>query len=98
MQSTPQDFHASLEAQRRSLEALVNQPEKSNFKSQLFAALTKTGMAAVNYFAGSNQPRIRVSQKGDRQIWHAYDPHTQQRHQFSSEESLRDWLEQRYYH
>lgn len=96
MQSTPQDFHASLEAQRRSLEALVNQSEKPNFKSQLLAALTKTGTAAVNYLAGSHQPRIRMSQKGDRQTWHAYDPYTQQRHHFASESELREWLEQRY--
>lgn len=55
--------------------------------------------AVLAYFCGSTE--LRVTVRGDRQgnpLFIAYDPVSQQRHTFRSEQALRDWADQRYYH
>lgn len=98
MHSTPKYPHDCLDAQRRSLEVLVNQPKAvSLVKVRLQQALTVLGRGFVNHFAATAEPRIYSRQRGGKTVWHAYDPITQRRQQFSSEEALRCWLDQRYY-
>ena len=62
------------------------------------ARLGPAGMALLAYFCGSTAPRVRL--KRDRRgntLFVAYDPVSQERHTFSSEQALRVWAEQRYY-
>lgn len=65
--------------------------------SNLFAALSKAGQAFVEFLSSGSDLRIWTRQRNGHLIWHVYDPMTEQRQQFSSEEDLRSWLENRYY-
>ncbi|MFE4106894.1 hypothetical protein [Almyronema epifaneia] len=52
----------------------------------------------LNWLAANDQPQIneRYCSKQGR-YWEVYDPITQSRQTFDSEQALRVWLEQRYY-
>lgn len=60
------------------------------------SAWQSLGYRLMSYFSGSTEPQIRQRTYGDRLIWHVYDPITQQQMQFSSEQEVRVWLDQRY--
>ena len=53
--------------------------------------------ALLTRLAGSHEPRIRqVSGRNGQPQWQGYDPVTGDRQQFTDEQSVRIWLEQRY--
>lgn len=65
---------------------------------QLKRTLAQWGGSLLNFYSGSNEPRI--SRRFDRQgypYFHIYDPIDRAHYAFSSEEAVRTWLEQRYY-
>ncbi|HEY9764258.1 MAG TPA: hypothetical protein V6D07_17140 [Trichocoleus sp.] len=65
--------------------------------SSLLTAVKRAGQAFVEFLTSGNDLRIWTRQRNGHLIWHVYDPMTEQRQQFSSEEELRSWLENRYY-
>lgn len=65
---------------------------------QLKSTLLQWGKSLLNFYSGSNEPRI--SRRFDRQgypYFHIYDPIDNAHYTLSSEEAVRTWLEQRYY-
>lgn len=60
--------------------------------------LSAVGTALLTYLCGSADLRVTVKRnyRGNTRFV-AYDPVTQQRHTFSSEQELRVWVDQRYY-
>lgn len=65
--------------------------------SGLPTVFQKVGKTLVDFLTSGNDLRIWTRQRNGHLIWHVYDPMTEQRQQFSSEEDLRFWLENRYY-
>lgn len=63
----------------------------------LAAVLKQAGSTVVDFLTRGNNLRVWTRQRNGHLIWHVYDPMTEQRQQFSSEEDLRSWLETRYY-
>ncbi|MFH7243305.1 MAG: hypothetical protein ACHWZW_10695 [Spirulina sp.] len=98
MNSTPYsqsnlDRHSqdNLERQRQRLEALVQAP------GSRFHRLQTWGQRVLSALTAHNGPRIRQRMVQGQIQWVAYDPITQQRHVFITEQDLRVWLEGRYY-
>lgn len=60
--------------------------------------LSAVGIALLTYLCGSTDLSVTVrrNHRGNT-LFVAYDPVTQQRHTFSSEQELRVWVDQRYY-
>ncbi|MEY3296882.1 MAG: hypothetical protein RLZZ597_142 [Cyanobacteriota bacterium] len=82
-----------LERQRQRLEALV-QPQPS---SPLMQALQQFGQGLVRFLTGGQSPCIQQRWHNGRLVWWVYDPISQRRQRFESEDELRIWLEGRYY-
>ncbi|MFQ4134963.1 hypothetical protein PGN35_001460 [Nodosilinea sp. PGN35] len=66
--------------------------------------LRPLGSALLSYLCGSTDLRVTVQHSGHPSAWGdgktlfvVYDPVSQQRHTFSSEQELRVWIDQRYY-
>lgn len=56
------------------------------------------GTALLNYFAGSQEPRITAKQDEAGQLYYAvYDPVGRTHYRFDSEQEVRVWLDGRYY-
>ena len=86
----------TLDQQRQRLERLVNgsQPTPSR---PLIRILISTGAALMKCLTAEPQIRIWQRTRNGRQIWFAYDPVTDQKRQFCSEQEVRLWLDTRYY-
>jgi len=60
--------------------------------------LQQSGTALLNFLTGQPALSIRVKMLADgRCQWVAYDPATDTRHVFDSQQAVRTWLEQRYH-
>ncbi|MEM1279677.1 MAG: hypothetical protein AAF827_22200 [Cyanobacteria bacterium P01_D01_bin.6] len=56
------------------------------------------GQALLNYFVGSQDPRITTRRNDEGHLYYeVYDPVDRARHYFDSESAVRAWLEERYY-
>ena len=52
----------------------------------------------IEFLTGQSEPSIRTKQIADGSVqWIAYDPQSNQRRVFDSEQAVRVWLEQRHY-
>lgn len=72
-------------------------------QSQDRAAISRRLSAAIeallSSFVGSNQPQVRMACDRQGQLyWQVYDPVNRAHHRFDTEDEVRVWLEQRYYH
>ncbi len=85
-------------ANSRSLPSFDFVSKSHNFERKL-AKISVHLTAILRFLVGSSEPKIWQTQRRDQTlIWHVYDPQTQRSEEFFSEEELRIWLEQRYYH
>ena len=56
------------------------------------------GQTLVNYFAGSQDPRITTRQDDEGRLYYeVYDPVVRSHYRFDSEQEVRVWLDERYY-
>ncbi|MEM6447909.1 MAG: hypothetical protein AAFY57_15670 [Cyanobacteria bacterium J06642_2] len=61
-------------------------------------ALQQVGKICAALFLGNPEPRIWKIMRADGTThWRIYDPTSDRRHSFSSENEVRAWLERRYY-
>ncbi|WP_164674444.1 hypothetical protein [Spirulina subsalsa] len=68
-------------------------PNRINFGSILHQFFTDF----VQFMIQSNEPRIIVKKNAQGDVfYHVYDPLSQEKDQFTSEQDVRVWLEQRY--
>lgn len=93
----------SLYAQLELIPEPAEQPIQTDYSLGRAWGAVKTrfgplGIALLAYFCGSTEPHIRLKRDHDgNTLFVAYDPVSQQRRNFSSEQDLRVWVEQRYY-
>jgi len=92
--TTTRDQNLDLHRQRQRLEVLVNPAPNCNDLAQ---ALKQLGDRAMRFFVGQTEPRIWQRTRQGQLTWFAHDPVTNRTRQFSSEQEVRLWLEQRYY-
>ncbi|MEN9226505.1 MAG: hypothetical protein Q6L60_12395 [Thermostichus sp. HHBFW_bins_43] len=82
--------------------AAASQAASSPFRATLqllWSGLKHTWQALTNFWVGSDE--VQVWQSRDRAghvLWHAYDPKTNTSATICSEDELRCWIEERYYH
>jgi hypothetical protein len=72
-------------------------PNSSAHGLQLGRAIKAIGDKIATFLTTGNELHVWTNQQHGHVIWHVYDPMTEHKEQFSSEEELRLWLEQRYY-
>jgi hypothetical protein len=93
------NFSNNFDLQRQRFEQLIQQEATSTTrqKSAFSQALINFGSRVVNFLTG--EPEIRIWQKtrNGHSVWFAYDPITDKKQRFDSEEAVRQWLECRYY-
>ncbi len=69
--------------------------------AEAMARLRPMASSLMTYLCGSSGLTVTVKRVGrgsqGQTVFVAYDPVTQQRHTFSSEQELRVWVDQRYY-
>ena len=87
------DYYAWQDGQASSQEF---QPPVQKHSEKSSSTWQTLGLRLMSYFSGSSEPQIRQRTYGDQLVWHVYDPVTQQETQFSSEQEVRIWLDQRY--
>ena len=85
-----------LEIQRHQLERLWQPTPSQKIRQAASKLLSTTGSWLVQTLTTGSQPRIWTKETKQGSQWCVYDPVGNQRHQFSSEDALRVWLEQRY--
>ncbi|NEQ42857.1 MAG: hypothetical protein F6K00_04550 [Leptolyngbya sp. SIOISBB] len=89
-----------MNTQLRTYEQLERSPASSlstYSPSQVAQGLQTVMGQLLRFFAPDHTPTVRTIRTPDGEIWfEAYDPVTQQRFCDTSEEALRNWLEQRY--
>ncbi|MBD1911171.1 MULTISPECIES: hypothetical protein [unclassified Leptolyngbya] len=88
------DCYVWQNGQELSSQEFQSSVQKRSVKSP--SAWQSLGYRLMSYFSGSSEPQIRQRTYGDQLVWHVYDPMTQQQMQFSSEQEVRMWLDQRY--
>ncbi|PSN11656.1 hypothetical protein C7271_24360 [filamentous cyanobacterium CCP5] len=103
----PSSLYAQLELIPESLEPSQSDYAIGRVWAMAKAQLRPMASRLMAYLCGSNSLRVtvkRVSRRsalgGHRQgqlMFVVYDPVSQQRHTFSSEQELRVWADQRYY-
>ncbi len=82
--------------------AAESQPSSSPFRAilqSLWSGIKHSWQAIANFWIGSDE--VQVWQSRDRSghvLWHAYDPKTGTSAAIFSEDELRTWIEERYYH
>lgn len=59
--------------------------------------LQKLFKVTLIFFNATNEPVIQEHRTISKAFWTIYDPQTNQRHIFHSEQEIRVWLENRYY-
>ena len=85
-----------LNQQRQRLEHLVRYPQPAA-ASPFVQQLISLGGSLMKFFTAGHELRIWQRTRNGRQVWFAYDPITEQKHQFLAEEDVRHWLDTRYY-
>jgi hypothetical protein len=92
------NYSEHLNQQRQRLEALVNSSEPlENRQSTLVQTLQTLGGHLMRFLTAERELRIWQTSRNGRQVWHAYDPITNRKRQFVTEDDLRAWLDNRYY-
>ncbi|MGF1567091.1 MAG: hypothetical protein ACFCVD_03285 [Nodosilinea sp.] len=71
-------------------------PAQQSMRQEFLEWLQQRSQRLISSMTDSTNPQIRQLRDGDLR-WRAYDPISGQRASFSSENELRQWLEQRYY-
>ena len=61
-------------------------------------ALSQLGNTLAAFFSHQNSVQIQKQQSDDETTWLAYDPRTEKRHLFVSENAARIWVENRHNH
>ena len=86
-----------LEDQTREVTSLQSQPNKN---WHLRHKLNSLWQSVMTFLETSSEPQVWTTQGKEYQTqWHVFDPATGQSAQFSCEEDVRVWLEERYsYH
>ncbi len=93
----------SLYTRLELIEDLPPQPTQTDYSLSQAWALAKARLGQVasgllTYLCGSTDLRVTVRRdRSGNPLLVAYDPVTQQRHTFSTEQELRAWIDQRYY-
>lgn len=78
--------------------SLNSSPPKSSAHGwQWGRAIKAIGDKIATFLTTGNELHVWKNQQHGHVIWHVYDPMTERKEQFFSEEELRFWLEQRYY-
>ena len=84
-----------LEDQTQEVTSLQSQPKTS---WHLRHKLNSLWQSVVTFLETSSEPQVWTKGKDYQTQWHVFDPATGQSAQFSSEEDVRVWLEERYNH
>lgn len=87
----------TLEQQRQHFEQLIHQPQPAAGSNPIVQRLIHLGGAIVRFLTSEQEPRIWQRTRHGRRTWFAYDPITDQKRQFFTEQDLRLWLDTRYY-
>ena len=66
-------------------------------KTSLKAKLKDIWESVTAYLLASSEPYVWKTQDAAGQLWRAYDPTTGRKVQFTTEEGMRIWLEERHY-
>lgn len=85
------------ELNRRQLEQLWTTAERPTLSDRATQALKQVGGWLLTALTEGNSLRIWTEETGQGTRWYVHDPLSQRQQNFDSEESLRVWLEQRYY-
>ncbi|PSN12682.1 hypothetical protein C7293_19195 [filamentous cyanobacterium CCT1] len=95
----PSSLYAQLELIPESLEPSAQSDYAvGRVWAKAKAQLRPMASQLVAYLCGSNSLRVTVKRNRQGQsAFVVYDPVSQQRHTFSSEQELRVWIDQRYY-
>jgi hypothetical protein len=97
MNSTTHHSNHDMELQRQRLEALIQPTAHSKSRRAAIAPTLKAlGGRLVRFLTAENDLRLWQRTRQGQTVWFAYDPLTNQKHQFLSEPDLRSWLENRY--
>ncbi|NJL87929.1 MAG: hypothetical protein HC886_21235 [Leptolyngbyaceae cyanobacterium SM1_1_3] len=88
---------SQLDLNRKQLEKTLSRPQPRPAQNAIAQLLAQAGTTLLNLMTHGDQPRISVREVNGAEIWHAYDPVSNRRAVFNSEEALRSWLEDRYY-
>lgn len=87
-----------LDLQRHRLEILLDTPTKNLYRpSRLATTVRRLSQGLVHWLTEGSTPRITKQVHGGIETWRVYDPVGDRTVYFSHEDSLRTWLEQRYY-
>lgn len=99
MESYSHSSNCQAELHRRQLEQLWQTPSAVPAKpwQPLRRLGRRLGTWLVKVLTTSDELRIWVCETRDGMLWHAYDPVSGQTRQFTSENELRVWIDQRYY-
>ncbi|MEM9003626.1 MAG: hypothetical protein AAGE59_08885 [Cyanobacteria bacterium P01_F01_bin.86] len=97
------DLYARLELITPEFDHSLSLPQRSPKVTQVWgrskAYLERIGQLLLRYFCGSSELRIVTKRDGQgNDYFAAYDPISQAHHTFTSEQALRVWLDERYYH
>lgn len=92
---TSQQF--DLDIDHQLLEALFTSTDSQKNRVRLSLHIHRILAEIVRFLSGEHQLRIWTHQKYGVQVWFARDAVSGQTQQFSSEQALRCWLDQRYY-
>ena len=87
-----------LDLQRQRLEELLKYSTDTVYSpSRLRELLTQLGQSIVNWLTTGSMPRVSKHKRGSVEFWRVYDPFSKTVLRFDHEDSLRVWMEQRYY-
>jgi hypothetical protein len=93
------DHSTALEQRHHPLNTLVarNAYITAYHPRHLGTLLAKVGQGLMHWLTTGSLPRIAKTQQGDIEIWKVYDPMSNQTRYFDDEDTLRVWMEERYY-
>jgi hypothetical protein len=96
MNNTTHYPNHDLEQDRQRLETLVK-PTHGFAGLGLRQLLTTVGEKTMKFLTSGNDLRIWQRTSNGRPIWFAHDPITNRTRSFTSEQDVRQWLDNRYY-
>jgi hypothetical protein len=93
------NYSNNLDLQRQRFEQLMQETghRPAEQKSVFATALTYLGDTIMRFLTSNNELRIWQRTRNGRSTWFAYDPVTDRKRQFYSEQEVRLWLDNRYY-
>jgi len=92
------DNSTLLQRQRDRLEALLNRPTYTAYHpTRIIPLVGRLGKSIVNWMTTGSMPQISKEMQGETEVWRVYDPIAHRTLYFDREETVRAWMDQRYY-